>query len=137
MKLENTHIIDREVSVKPMKKQDGFTLIEVLIAVSIFAVGLLAVAAMQTSAIRVNSTAGQLTELSTWGIDRLEDLMSRPYTDPLLTAGAHPDPAPPPGYNVNWTVNQDLLTLNTKSITLTIQGNGKTLTLTSVRCQSL
>ena len=137
MKLENTHIIDREVSMKPMKKQDGFTLIEVLIAVSIFAVGLLAVAAMQTSAIRVNSTAGQITELSTWGIDRLEDLMSRPYNDPLLAAGNHPDPSPPAGFNVNWTVGQDVLTPNTKSITLTIQANGKTLTLTSVRCRSL
>lgn len=54
------------------KKEDGYTLIEVLIALTIFAVGLLAVAGMQTSAIRMNSIAGKLTNLSTWGMDNYQ-----------------------------------------------------------------
>lgn len=48
-----------------LKKESGYTLIEVLIALTIFAVGMLAVAGMQTSGIRMNSTAGKLTNLST------------------------------------------------------------------------
>ena len=54
------------------KKEDGYTLIEVLIALTIFAVGLLAVAGMQTSAIRMNSIAGKLTNISTWGMDKID-----------------------------------------------------------------
>jgi prepilin-type N-terminal cleavage/methylation domain-containing protein len=66
-------------TIKP-KKDEGFTLIEVLIAISIFAIGLLAVAAMQTSAIRGNFSAGRLTEVNTWGMDKLEELMGHTST---------------------------------------------------------
>jgi len=138
MRLDNTDIIDKGMPVKTLKKQEGFTLIEVLIAVTIFAVGLLAVAALQTSAIRMNSSGNRLTELSTLGIDRFEDLLTRSYTtDPLLAVGGpYPDPNPPAGYNVSWTVANGPTT-NTKSITMTVTGHGRTLTLRSIRAQSL
>ena len=55
------------------KKEDGYTLIEVLIALTIFAIALLAVVGMQTSAIRMNSAAGKLTNLSTWAMDKIEE----------------------------------------------------------------
>jgi type IV pilus assembly protein PilV len=138
MKWDNAYIVDTKTSIKRLKKQDGFTLIEVLIALTIFAVGLLAVAALQTSAIRMNSTGNRLTELSTLGIDRFEDLMTRSYTtDPLLAVGGpYTDPNPPAGYNVSWTVANGPTT-NTKSITMTVTGHGRTLTLRSIRAQSL
>lgn len=137
MRLDNTHITDTKTPKKTLKTQDGFTLIEVLIAVSIFAVGLLAIAAMQTTAIRMNSTGGRLTELSTCGIDKLERLMSLPYTDPQLGAGTQTDPVTPDGYTVSWTVVPNIPTTNTSTITLTVTGKGKTLRLTSIRAQSL
>jgi len=138
MRLDNAHIIDAKTPRKALKKQDGFTLIEVLVALTIFAVGLLAIAAMQTSAIKMNSTGNRLTELSTLGIDRLEDLMSRDYTtDPMLAVGGpYSDPNPPAGYNVSWTVANGPTT-NTRSIRLTVSGKGKSLTLRSIRAQSL
>jgi type IV pilus assembly protein PilV len=137
MRLNNAHIIDTKTPRKALKKQDGFTLIEVLIALTIFSVGLLAIAAMQTSAIRMNSTGNRVTELSTLGIDRMENLMSLPYTDPQLAVGAYTDPSPPAGYTANWTVVQDTLVTKTRRITLTMSGNGKMLTIMSIRCQSL
>lgn len=137
MRLDNTYITDTKTQRKALRTQGGFTLIEVLIAVTIFAVGLLAVAAMQTSAIQMNSTGGRITELSTWGIDKLENLMSLPYTDPQLAAGNYTDPATPDGYTVSWTVQQNIPTPNTKRITLTVTGKGKRLRLTSIRAQSL
>ena len=137
MKLENEHIVDTETPKGTFKKQDGFTLIEVLIALTIFAVGLLAIAAMQTSAIRMNSTGNRLTELSTVGIEKFEQLMSLPSTNAQLAAGTWTDPSPPPGYTVTWTVVQDAFAANTRRITLTVTRNGEMLRIRSIRCQSL
>jgi len=137
MKLENEHIVDTETPKGTLKKQDGFTLIEVLIALTIFAVGLLAIAAMQTSAIRMNATGNRLSELSTVGIEKFEELMSLPSTNALLAAGTYTDPSPPPGYTVTWTVGQDVFSANSRRITLTVTGNGKQLQIRSIRCQSL
>jgi len=137
MKLDNANAVDTEASITKLKKQDGFTLIEVLIALAIFAVGLLAIAAMQTSAIRMNSTGYRLTELSTLGIEKFEELMSLPSTNAQLAAGTYTDPSPPLGYTVTWTVVQDVFSANTRRITLTVTGNGKQLRIRSIRCQSL
>jgi type IV pilus assembly protein PilV len=137
-----------ETAIRRSKKDEGFTLIEVMVAISIFAVGMLAVAAMQTSAIRVNSSAGQISELSTWGVDRLEELMVLPYDDPWLEVAGNPPSGTDSagnthqvttsdGYTVSWTITDDSPTQNTKLITITVTGRGKRLRLVSVRSQSL
>ena len=137
MKLDNANAVDTEASITKLKKQDGFTLIEVLIALTIFSVGLLAIAAMQTSAIRMNSTGNRLSELSTVGIEKFEQLMSLPSTNAQLAAGTWTDPSPPTGYTVTWTVVQDAFAANTRRITLTVTRNGEMLRIRSIRCQSL
>jgi prepilin-type N-terminal cleavage/methylation domain-containing protein len=50
----------------------GFTLIEVLIAMTIFAVGILGVAAMQLTSVRGNTSAGNVTANTFIGEDRVE-----------------------------------------------------------------
>ena len=109
-----------------MKKEDGFTLIEVLIAITIFAVGLLGVAAMQTSAIKVNSTAGKLTNLSTWGMDKIEELSALPYSDPLLDSAGNPHQEISGDYTISWTVIDDNPATSIKNITIMVTGRGKT-----------
>jgi len=56
-------------------QEKGFTLIEVLVAISILCFGLLGVAVMQTSAIRGNSLASDVTEGTIWASEQLETLM--------------------------------------------------------------
>ena len=67
----------------------GFTLIEIMIAMVIFVVGMLSVAALQTSATKGNTNANRSTRAFTWCSDRMEVLMSLPYTDANLNAGTH------------------------------------------------
>jgi type IV pilus assembly protein PilV len=120
-----TTIDDLEALMGTMKKEDGYTLIEVLIALTIFAVGLLAVAGMQTSAIRMNSTAGKLTNLSTWGMDKIEELSALPYSDPLLDSAGNPHQEQIGDYTISWTVIDNNPITNTKNITVTVTGRGK------------
>ena len=57
----------------------GFTLIEVLIAMAIFSIGILGVAQMQIMAIKGNATARMLTDTVVQATDQIELLLLLPY----------------------------------------------------------
>ena len=65
--------------------QDGFSLVEVLIAMAVLSIGLLSIAAMQTSAIRGNAKSNDLTQRTTIASNHMEYLLNLPFTDPGLT----------------------------------------------------
>ena len=69
-------------------RQDGFSLIEVLIALTVFSVGILAVASMQTTATGGNAKAHYISEATGWAADRMEILLNLDYDDPLLDDSA-------------------------------------------------
>jgi prepilin-type N-terminal cleavage/methylation domain-containing protein len=93
-----------EFKIKSLQNDAGFTLMEILLALSIFAVGILAVASMQIRAMQVNNLASNITESTTWAQDTMEDLIGRPWNDPLLTAGTTHSLTETDGTVVNWTV---------------------------------
>jgi|LGOV01.1.fsa_nt_gb type IV pilus assembly protein PilV len=68
----------------PTNNQNGFTLVELLIALVIFAVGILGVATMQISSIKGNSKGRQISEAVTVGADRIERFISMSYDDSAL-----------------------------------------------------
>ena len=108
-----------EVNGKP-DREAGFTLIEVIVAISILTVGLLAVASMQTAAIQGNNNAYRVTEGATWAQDRLEFLLSLSYDDALLSLGtgkADPSSPSPSGYTITYDVAAGTIA-NTKIITV-------------------
>jgi type IV pilus assembly protein PilV len=123
--LDNAYIMNAKIQMETSKKENGYTLIEVLIALTIFAVGMLAVAGMQTSGIRMNSTAGKLTNLSTWGMDKIEELSALSYSDPLLDSAGNPHQEILGNYTISWTVIDDNPVTNTQNITVTVTGQGK------------
>jgi len=61
--------------------EEGFTLIEVLIGVSIFAIGMMAVAKMQYATVR-NTTVGNLTSQATMlAHQKMEEIKATPFAD--------------------------------------------------------
>ena len=124
------------------RSEQGFTLIEVLIAMAIFAIGILGVAALQTASVRGNVAARNVTDIAVWASDRVEKLMILPYNDSLLTAGVHSlatdltltsdgidndydgliDEGGETGpLTIEWTVVDDVPVDNAKTVTVTVQ----------------
>ncbi|MEA3359635.1 MAG: prepilin-type N-terminal cleavage/methylation domain-containing protein [Thermodesulfobacteriota bacterium] len=64
-----------------INSDNGFTLIEILIAISILSIGIFSVASMQISAIKGNSSADRLTRATTIAQDKIEQLISVPYNN--------------------------------------------------------
>ena len=83
-------------------KERGFTLIEVLIALAIFSIGILGVGTMQLRSTSGNTSARIRTEASVWAQDRVETLMLLSYDDAPLATGAHQ--VIEGLYTVDWTV---------------------------------
>ena len=108
-------------------REGGFTLIEVIAAISILTIGLLAVASMQTAAIQGNFFAYRTTEGTTFAQDRLEWLLALPYDDALLDADvvdqADPIQATHPApdiYTITYDVDVDSPISGAKRITVRV-----------------
>lgn len=73
-----------------MKKVNsrGFTLIEVLIALLVLSIGILAVSVMQITAIKSNSTSFYRAVANNIGNSIIEELKRLPFDDPNLSPGA-------------------------------------------------
>ena len=74
-----------------VSKKDGFSLIEVLIALTILAIGLLAIASLQVTSVRGNFFSNSLMQATYVAQDRLEFLKNLPFSDPLLSTENHVD----------------------------------------------
>lgn len=72
--------------------ESGFTLIEVLIALTIFAIGLLALAGMQVTGIQGNAKAHEVTAKTALAIGILEEIHARGGSDPLFQTNTTIDP---------------------------------------------
>jgi type IV pilus assembly protein PilV len=76
---------------KIYNSQGGLTLVEVLVALTILAIGLLGVAMMQITSISGNTFSREMTVATELGQDMLEKLSTLEYTNTALAAGNHPN----------------------------------------------
>jgi type IV pilus assembly protein PilV len=121
-----------------IKKRTGFSLIEVLIGLVFLAVGVLAMAGLQTTSIKGNSFSSNLMQATYAAQDNLEFLKNLSLYSPQLQAGNHnSDPVTIPGivfdrsYTV--TVNGNLKTIN--YFVKWNDGTNHTVTFSTIRSQ--
>jgi prepilin-type N-terminal cleavage/methylation domain-containing protein len=92
----------------------GFTLIEVVIAICIFAFALLAMAQLQIVAIRGNSFANRLTTEATLAQDKLEEITGLTYANIVNGQDTWGQ------YARAWTVLDDTPGAGMKTVTVTV-----------------
>jgi prepilin-type N-terminal cleavage/methylation domain-containing protein len=107
----------------PPSKEEGFTLIEVMVALVIFAFGILAVLGMQVTSIRGGYQSQNLTEAASAGANKIEELVSISYDHSDLNIGTHTPTQVVGEPKVEWTVSTPTATelADTKAILLTVK----------------
>jgi len=111
-------------------KEQGFTLVEVMVAIGILAFGILAVASMQSSSLLATTKSHSVTQATMVGTDRMERLMGLPFE--TLDPGSGNDssshftdlpPVPPNVTSVTWAVTAGPSPLQDKIriISITVQ----------------
>ncbi len=90
--MKQTSQINRSLTPKPRPLattcfQNGFTLIEVLMVMSIFSIGILAIMALHVTAINSNMKARAILVASTLLTDQFEKLISAEYSSTELDPG--------------------------------------------------
>ena len=132
-----------------LNNQKGFTLLEVLTAVSIFTIGILSANIMQIGSIQGDSSAAKITTSTNWAAGRIEELIQSGYANVNDTNGdgaagldyvndpGEPadgsDTSPDGVYEIFWNVAADQVVTNVKTVRVitrwTSRGKVRTLTL--------
>ncbi len=116
-------------------EQQGMTLVEVMIALLIFSVGIMAVANMQITSMNSIATARKGIVNSVAAGGQMESILSKAYSDRLLIDrddGFDPD-SPDHGpftiadsrSTIEWEVDDDFPAPNTKRIAVTVRWQGR------------
>ncbi len=111
------------------KKPGGFTLIELVVAILVFAIGIVGILKMYQASIQSNNFSMQLTEAMNISQDKFDFLRGLGMTSTSMSIGYHnnvnPEIVTSMGvpYKVSWKVDQIASSLD--KVTLTIAWNEK------------
>lgn len=121
------------------EQANGFTLLEVMIAMLVFTIGILAVAGLQQHAIQQNGSAFDRTRANAVATAVLEELKQLPFTDSNLSAngnlnagmavGSNPPDPSSAGHQFVPSTMPGLAQFQTDATKDLIDGAGKTFTL--------
>lgn len=111
-------------------KNGGFTLIEILIAITIFAIGILGATSMQIMSLQTNAKANRKTEALAVASEQMETLINQDYADidssqNDVVIGDDANENVSDVYTLSWNVADDSPVNDTKTITVTVTWNYK------------
>jgi prepilin-type N-terminal cleavage/methylation domain-containing protein len=113
-------------AIARLNNQSGYTIIEVLIAVAIFSIGILGMASLQLSTDRNIKTGNVVTQATMIARDKIE-MLKRVTDVTTLSSGAETDidvDGNPGGiFDRSWTISNPLGGSNTRQITVTVSWN--------------
>ncbi len=116
---------------------NGFSLLELLVALVILSVGLLGAAEMQVSSIGGNAFSNNLTIATGLAQNKIEELKKLPNSDAALSSGDH-DEGTLPGTILSRSYNVNDLSGELKQITVTVRWMDKaqrTITLSTMKAK--
>ena len=110
--------------MKVISNQKGFTLLELLIALVILAIGLLGLAGLHIAAIKGNVSGFKISAASAVAQQRIEELKAMDSSSAALSAGAHPADGNATiqgiAYNRSYTIQDNTPVTGTSTITFTV-----------------
>ncbi len=108
--------------------RSGFSLIEVLVAMVVFSIGVLSLAICVPAGTRRINAAGQQTRASTLAARQAEELLMTPFGNSALAAGTHTYASNPVDstYYVTWTVVDSVPVVGCKRVTVRVSRNSTT-----------
>lgn len=121
-----------------LKSQRGIGLIEIVVAMLIFAIGIAAALRTLPDSNRATSRARNITIATNLAQQQIERLAGSPFTSADLSAGAHADPGNPleRHFTRNWTVADNAPLSGMKRVTVTVSFNSgsadSTVTMTTL-----
>ena len=131
-------LLQRPMNISKKHGEQGFSLVEVLITLFLFAVGVLAVALLLDMSIQKNASARLMSEATEIAQYQMEKLMSASYRDAELDASSSPyGPSTIGKHSVSWSVQEDIPMSGMKTISLTVAWNdfgvAKSFTVDSIK----
>ena len=110
----------QQIAIKNGTGNCGFMLIEVLVAIAIFAIGILALTSLQAVYIGGNSSARMQTEATSLAAQWLERLKILPYAHDDLDPVGNPHRQIVGAYRIEWNIADNSPINQVKTIRITV-----------------
>ena len=117
------HHFNASIDLPSKNNPAGFTMIEILIAMSLFVLGILSLMGMQISCINGNAAARVQTEATAIGAKLIERLRMLPENHPDLDSDGNPhelERDKSGSYTVRWVIADNPTDAGTKSVSVSV-----------------
>lgn len=124
MRLATFYRRNRNSRLRPLLRGSnrGFTLVEMMIALVLFGVGMMALAQVLPRGLSVRDKARRMSVASSMAQEEVERLRNLPFNHADLAGGIHLDPNNPVdnAYRRQWTVQDDTPVEDMKRVSVTV-----------------